>query len=262
MEPTRLQMLIAAVDQNETTLAAEMNIECDAILVNQCREDSCSSYNYGGHLVKCFCSKSRGVGLSRNTALLYAEGEILLFSDEDIRYRKGYAEEVVAEFDKHPEADAILFNVQQSQGRETYKNLIYRRVRTYNSGRYPAYAIAIRKDKLRKVNVTYSLLFGGGAKYSNGEDSLFLRDLLRKGVRIYQSPVEIGRELERDSTWFKGYTEKFFKDRGVLYHYLYGHLAKAMALQFLLRHRKTMCEEISVGKAYGLMREGIREAKS
>ena len=76
-----------------------------------------------------------------------------------------------------------------------------------------------------------------------------------------KTPVTIGHEVERESTWFSGYHEKFFFDRGVLYEFLYGSLAKPIALQFLLRHQKTMCGEIPIGRAYVLMCEGLKEAR-
>ena len=41
---------------------------------------------------------------------------------------------------------------------------------------YPTYAVAAKREALHRVNVGFSLLFGGGARYSNGEDSLFLHD--------------------------------------------------------------------------------------
>ena len=105
-------------------------------------------------------------------------------------------------------------------------------------------------------------LFGGGAKYSNGEDSLFIHDCLKKGLKIYAVPVIIGHEMEREggSTWFSGYNEKFFYDRGVLYHYLYGIMQKPFALRFILRHKKKMCTEIRPMDALKLMLKGMKEA--
>ena len=47
---------------------------------------------------------------------------------------------------------------------------------------------------------------------------------------VYATPAELGSETERESTWFDGYHEKFFIDRGVLYHFLYGKLAGLMCL--------------------------------
>ena len=70
--------------------------------------------------------------------------------------------------------------------------------------------------------------------------------------------MTIGREREGDSTWFSGYHEKFFYDRGVLYHFLYGRLASLLALRFLLAHREKMCRKLSVREAYHVMREGIK----
>ncbi len=67
---------------------------------------------------------------------------------------------------------------------------------------------------------------------------------------MYASPVTIGREQEEDSTWFSGYHEKFFYDRGVLYRFLYGHLAGIWALRFLLAHRGKMCQQVPVREDY------------
>jgi hypothetical protein len=41
-EKTRIQILISAVNQNTVTLAAQMNLETDALIVNQCHENSYS----------------------------------------------------------------------------------------------------------------------------------------------------------------------------------------------------------------------------
>ena len=62
-----------------------------------------------------------------------------------------------------------------------------------------------------------------------------LRGLSKMGMKIYGVPVNIGHEDRRgdggpDSTWFTGYNEKFFYDRGVLYKYLYGAMKKPFRL--------------------------------
>jgi len=237
-----------------------MNIRSDALVINQCDHFGYEEFSRQGHLIRAFSLRERGVGLSRNSALMRAEGDICLFADEDIRYVDDYAGKVLGEFERHPEADLLFFNVDVCEARRTYQNRDYGRVRLYNCGRYPAYSIALRREAAHKKNVWFSLLFGGGARYSNGEDSLFIRDCISRGMRAYKTPVVIGREEERESTWFSGYHEKFFYDRGVLYAHLYGRLARAMALRFLLKHRALMCREIPVRKAYGLMCRGVREA--
>ena len=254
----KLQVLTAAVNQDVRSLAESMNLSTDAIIVNQCDHCSYEEFEYRDRQIRCFFMTERGVGLNRNTALLHADSDIVLFSDEDIRFYDGYEKQVLSAFEKNADADLITFNFRVDERRATYYNREERPVRWYNYGRYPTYSVAVRLETLRKANVSFSLLFGGGAKYSNGEDSLFLHDCLKKGMHLYTSTEEIGEEIYRESTWFKGYNEKFFVDRGVLYPYLYGKMAKLFALRFLFAHRGEMCREIPFREAYRLMKKGIR----
>lgn len=255
-----LETLVSAVKEDVAALAAKMNLQSDAVIINQCDENSYLEYEHAGCKIRAYSFAEKGVGLSRNNALLRAKADIVLFSDEDIVYHEGYAKKVLEAFRQHPEADMLLFNVDVEADRATYHIEKEHRVRFYNSGRYPTYSFAIRREKLHKANITFSLLFGGGAKYSNGEDSLFLLECLKKGFKVYALPIEIGKEVPRPSTWFLGYTEKFFFDRGVLYYYLYGKLRHVMAIRFLLAHKKVMCQDIPVKKAYELMCAGMKEA--
>lgn len=254
----KLQILLSTVDQEVSSLAEQMHLESDAIIVNQTNRFGYTEYTHRGRRIQCYEFQEKGVGLSRNNALLRATGDIILFSDEDIVYDQGYEEQVLEAFARHPEADFLLFNIRVGESRATYYTRKFHRVHIWNAGRYPTYSFALRREKLLASRITFSLLFGGGARYSNGEDSLFLKDCLEYGMAVYAVPVEIGAERERESTWFRGYTDKFFTDRGVLYHFLYGRLAYLMAARFILAHRKVMCEEISAKNALRLMKQGIQ----
>ena len=257
----KLQVLIAAMFANPRELAGKMNLQTDALIVNQCDAYAYEEFERGGKTVRCFSMAERGVGLSRNTALTRAEGEILLFSDEDIQLADGYEKKILGAFERNPDADVILFNVDVDPSRATFHNTEVRRVHWYNYGRYGIVAAAARREALLRANVSFSLLFGGGARYSNGEDSLFLHDCLKKGLHLYTETEVIGKEILRESTWFHGYTEKFFFDRGVLYASLYGGMAKLWAFRYLFVKKKTLCNEISLKKAFRLMKDGIREGR-
>ncbi len=257
----KLQVLVAAVNQEVNRLAEQMNLESDAIIVNQCDRFEYCEYLHRGRQIKCFSMSERGVGLSRNTALMRADRDICLFSDEDIVFASGYEKLVLDAFEANRDADIITFNFKVEPSRATYHNEAPGRIRWYNYGRYPTYAVAARTESLRRANVSFSLLFGGGARYSNGEDSLFLHDCLKKGLHLYASCENLGQEVYRESTWFKGYNEKFFVDRGVLYHYLYGVMAKFFSLRFLYAHRREMLVDTGFRDAYRLMKRGIAQGK-
>lgn len=252
----RVQVLASVMNEEPAALADRMRLESDAVIINQCDRLAYEEIERKGHIIR-FCSfPERGVGRSRNEAILRAEGDICLFSDGDIVYEPGYEAAVAAEFERRPDADMILFNVTVEEERRTYCITERKRVRWYNCGRYGAVSFAVRRESLLSSGVTFSLLFGGGARYSNGEDSLFLKEFMGKGYKVYTAPVTIARETGGDSTWFQGYNEKFFRDRGVLYRYLYGRLHGLMALRFLLAHRDKLCAQVPFGQAYKWMREG------
>lgn len=253
----KLQVLVSAVEKEAATLAQNMNLQSDAIIINQTDCFEYEEFVHKGHNIQCYSFNEKGVGLSRNNALLRGTGDILLFSDEDIVYDNGYEEKILKEFDEHSEADMLLFNMRVGEERATYYTNKFHRVHIWNAGRYPTYSFAVRREKIHAAHITFSLLFGGGARYSNGEDSLFLKDCISYGLKVYAVPVEIGEETVRESTWFNGYSSKFFIDRGVLYHFLYGKLAWPMAVRFIAAHGKVMCQEIPPKAALKLMRQGI-----
>ena len=258
----KIQLLVSAVDKDAVDLIGQMHIQTDAVVVNQCDRYGYEEIADKGYRIQVFSMPERGVGLSRNTALLHAGGDICVFSDEDIVLSEDYEAQILKAYKELPDADMILVNVKVAPARKTYWNEDIHRITYRNYGRYPAYSITARRDALLRANVHYSLLFGGGARYSNGEDSLFLRDCLKAGLKIYSHTICIGEETERESTWFSGYHEKFFRDRGVLYHYLYGKMALPLAFRFLWVHRREICRGVSLQQAYSWMKDGVREAKA
>ena len=252
-------MLISGMNLDTTHVAENMKLEADAIVINQTDSFGFEEYQYNNRNIRVYSFIEKGVGLSRNNALLRADGDIVLFSDEDIVYNEGYAKAVLDAFEANPDIDMIFFNFDVAEDRQTYHIEKKGRIRSYNCGRYPTYSLAFRREVLHKKGITFSLLFGGGAKYSNGEDSLFIKQCIKSGMKALALPVTLGREVPRPSTWFNGYTDKFFYDRGVLYKALYKGLAKPLALRFLIAHRDIMLTNRKLMDAYKLMTQGMKE---
>ncbi|MCR4792659.1 MAG: glycosyltransferase family 2 protein [Lachnospiraceae bacterium] len=261
------ELLVSCVQKDARELAEKMNIASDAVILSQMEDENTrSEFDLDGRRVRVIKSSDKGVGLSRDICIAESDADVILFSDEDIVYEEGYEAKVLKEFADHPDADLILFNVRVCEERKTYWNEGFKRVRWYNCGRYPAYSIAARNTGIKRTGVRFSLLFGGGAKYSNGEDSLFLMHSLKAGLRIFSTDVCIGEEVPRPSTWFHGYTDKYFFDRGVLYHFLYGKAAKLLGCRWLLKTKRDYSGEYDPKKAkmqlYKGIKEGIKVEKS
>lgn len=258
-----IQVLVATMNQCDEKIIQRMNINSDAIIINQCDRFEYKKINYNGNNIDFFSFAERGVGLSRNTALMRATSDICLFADEDMTFVDNYKELVINAFKENPDADMIMFNVpSKNPNRSTYEILKKGRVRWYNSLRFGAVNIAVKTKVLRKKNIYFSLLFGGGADYSAGEDSMFIADSLKKGLKIYANPTVIGYVAQEDSYWFKGYIDKYFIDKGAFYGLLSSRWSRLLSLQFVLRHRNMFKQDKTMLEAYRLMLQGIKEVKT
>ncbi|RHR51898.1 glycosyltransferase [Clostridium sp. AF18-27] len=256
----KLQILVSTMNQTNYGLIKKMNIKSDTLVVNQCDNTAKAAWHENnGALIQWHSFAEKGIGLSRNNALMRAEGDILLFADDDVRYRDGYKEMILSEFERYPKADVIVFNVTSTNSaRPEYQ--IYRphRVHFFNCLRYGAFRIAVRRTSVQKKRIYFSTLFGGGCLYGSGEDSLFLVDCIRNGLCVYASPCEIGNVNHKESTWFKGYSEKYFYDKGALFACISSFFSMPLCLQFCLRHRD-ICATLTIKEALNNMLRGAKE---
>lgn len=212
-----IQVLIAAMHQQDYSLPEKMNIQTDAIIVNQCDKDEFYEFSYLNNRIRILSLDERGVGLSRNTALMRATSDIVLFADEDMEYVNEYPSLILSEFEKTPEADVILFSLESlNNDRPLLKISKSKRISKISALKYGCARVAIRRERLISRNIWFSLLFGGGAKYGSGEDTIFLQDCLKAKLRVYLSPVKIAYVKQENSTWFQGFNEIYFFDKGVL----------------------------------------------
>lgn len=261
-QKTTLQVLIATMKQKKIKdLLKKMNIQTDAIITNQTDEFSKEELKYNNKHIKLYNFDERGIGLNRNNGLMRATSDVLLFADDDIRYIDGYEKIIIDEFEKNKKADMIIFNVNQSENeRKRYKIKKYHRVHKYNCLRYGAVRIAVKTERIKEENIYFSLLFGGGAKYGSGEDSIFIYDCIKKGLKVYACPKKILTIEDSKSTWFDGYNEKFFYDKGALLSCLYSKMTPIYIYAYIIKH-KDLCEKIGIKKAIKEMFAGHKSIR-
>lgn len=253
------QLLAATMNQNDHSLCERMNLHSDAVIVNQCDRFGAEEWTHNGHAVRMLSFGERGVGLSRNTALMRAEADIIEFADDDMIFTDTYQEDVLREFEQHPEADAILFSVESlNPDRPLRKIHQFERISRWKALKYGCARLAVRREKLVYHNVSFSLLFGGGAKYGSGEDSLFLQDCFRAGLKIYRSPVKVADVRQDSSSWFTGYTDKYYFDKGALFAALLPWGCRIYALMTAMKFKKPLKETLRI---FRHMNRGIDEYK-
>lgn len=235
----KIEVLASVMNQKDKKIIEQMNIKTDAIIVNQCYENKFEIFKKNNNIIKFLSLNERGVGLSRNTALMRAQGDIVIFADEDSIFVDNYSDIIEKEFKKNAKADMIVFNVPSlNKKRPTYEIKKEKRVYRFNCLRYGAVSFAVKLNKIREYNLFYSLLFGGGAKYGSGEDSLFIYNFIKHGGIVYSSPKTIGYVKQEESTWFNGYNDKYLKDKGILFKHLLGKYAVFYKIYFLLKNKE------------------------
>lgn len=256
---SKVEVLCATMHQNDFSKIKQMNIQSDVVYANQSDITAYSELTFEEYTAKMITTNTRGVGVNRNLALLYSTGEYVLISDDDLQYVDGYAEIVEKAFSQLPDADCIIFNI-ITVGAEVGRrqNVKTKRVRWYNALNYGAVRLAVKQTSIKRDSIMFNTNFGGGTKYSAGEDTLFICSMLRKGFKMYTYPVVIATVDQTTSTWFKGYNEKFYYDKGALFAAISKFWVKPLCLQFLIRHRQYKKSGITFFQAYKLMLRGVK----
>lgn len=258
----KLQVLIAAMHQKDYSLIEKMNIKTDAIVGNQCDRNSVEEVTVNNHKVTYYNFNERGVGLNRNNALMRANGDILIFADDDEVFASDYKEIIEQAYTELPKADAIVFNIETvgvDVGRR--KETATKKVRLINAFNYGMARITVKNAYIKNKNITFHRSFGGGAEYSCGEDTLFIADLLKSKANIYVYPETIATVSQTESTWFKGYNEKYFYDKGALFAALPFNFKWLLCLLSMIKNRKNFFENISLKNGISLARSGFKGFK-
>lgn len=252
----RIEVLVATMHQTDFTKIEEMNIQSDVLFANQSDNFSYNQIQMdNGFTARMITTPERGVGKNRNTAFIHGNGDIYILSDDDMVFYDAYTEKVASAFSEVPKADMLIFNLENigeiTRNRRINKKI--KRVRFFNSLNYGAGRIVIKKSVVEENNLWFSHLFGGGAKYDSGEDTLFICDALKKKVEIYTYPVSIAGAKQDISSWFRGYDDKYFIDKGLLFSFISPKWHKILCLQDALRHYKIYNKKIF--ETYRLMQK-------
>lgn len=257
---SKVEILISSLDKKANELVKTMNIKSPAIVVNQCDYNKTEELLWKDNKIKVMNLSERGVGLSRNTALHRASEYIAAMADDDMVYVDNYQQIILDEYKRKPKADMIVFNVRiHNEDGISEKVTGEKKLYFFNSLKYGTVSFTFKNEVIKRNNVNFSRLFGGGAKYNAGEDCLFMWSCLRSGMNIYTSKKIIADVYNYDSTWFKGYDKKFFEDKGALFRALSKKFSYILIIQYLIRRFPNKKTNITRKEAFKLMVRGAKK---
>lgn len=234
---SKFEILCVTMHQKDFSKIQEMNIHSDVFFANQADRTAFEELTFEGHKARMLTTDTRGVGINRNMTLQYAQGDICLLADDDVTYHDDMEERVLAEFDAHPDADIIIFHLDTDSARKQIRYPKTKKCKGLFRMPWGAVRIAFRLNSIKKANVWFTTLFGGGCVFPSGEDSVWLTEAKRKGLTFYVSKETIGRVSFEESTWFTGYDNKFYFAKGAYYQAVHPRSFGPWAAYFLLRTR-------------------------
>lgn len=259
-----LQVLVATMnEESPVALYKKMNLCSDALIINQRDFVAYEDHIINNHKCECYTFNEKGLSRSRNNALMRATADIVCLADDDMVYSATYVTDIINEFEKHPEADAIIFYVEAINGnRRTESIKRFEKMSWWEYKDYSSVNIAIRREKIVLNNIWFNIAFGSGSLFNCGEDTIFLKDVLKKKFKVYKAPIKIAEVDMSESSWFKGYNEKHFYTKGALLAAAYPLLCYPLSPFLAIKNSKKKVGNIfKTPKVLGWYLSGIRDYK-
>lgn len=260
----KLEVLVTTMHQKDFSKYTEMNLQTDAVIANQTDRDECMITCINGCNVKLISTSGRGLSRNRNIALAHASqnSDLVLFADDDLVFDDGYEKKIIEEFERHPEAEAIKFNLHDLSAT---RKISMRRIERYekatrrNMSSSGVCGVILKTEALKKYNLHFHENFGTGTGNYCGEDTIFLMELIDKKVKFYRSPVDIAGIDQTESTWFQGHNERFFTTAGMVIGTIYPRLSYLIVVRSAYKFSKRDDTQLPFWSILGCYYKGIRQ---
>lgn len=251
----KIEVLLSCMNQKDFSITEKMNLTTDILIVNQCNENKYEERIVKGKKQRMIYTTQRGLSQSRNELLNNMEGDIGILCDDDVVYENDYEQKIKEAYLTLELADIIIFDIERLNAR----NIIKKMTKIKKASQYKGYGsvrITFKKESFYKNNLWFNRNFGAGGKYTSGEESLILREAKRKKMKIYEYPKIIATVDFSTSTWFEGYNDKFFKDKGAWLKEAYPYTYFIFKWYFIFKFgKKNLKEMLKINK---WIKEGIK----
>lgn len=232
------------------------HITSDTVIINQCDEENYKEENICNALLRTFSVTDRGLTKSRNLAISKSQADICIICDDDEIFNEGYEKAVSSAYDALPDADIIIFDMvdRPLKWGNSIKRLGYIDLMSVSS-----WQITFRREKLLASGVLFDENMGAGSGNGAEEEFRFLTQCRKAKLRIYHYPFRLASVAQTQSTWFKGFDEEFFVNRGNTTRYIMGLPLSVLYAAYYAFAKRKQLSGMSMLKAFSYTVKGIKE---
>lgn len=261
-------VLISCMNQSDTGIIKRSRIETDVVVVNQCNEDSVNEFDFENAKgkkchVKFINTTGRGLSRSRNMAIANARsGSICLLCDDDEVLEDGYEDKILEGYSLYSDAGVIAYSLNWNGFGKKYAMKSHRLSFKQTLG-VCSVQITFKVDYIREKSIRFDEMLGSGTGNGAGEENKFMLDCRKAKFSMYYHPNCIATVNTGESMWFKGYTEKYFRNVGWASRRVYenGVLTIAMICYYGFVKYKLYKTEMSYFQAMKYMLQGYNEKR-
>lgn len=219
----KLEVLVSCLEGNTTYIVQRLKLKTSALIVNQCGADNIEEIKISELVkVRILNSSTNGLSVSRNIAISQSNADICLLCDDDEILSNTYDKDIIGAFLQHPNYDIIAFKVDYPKKSfpKSRKKIGY-----ISALKISSVQIAFRRERLISKKISFNETMGAGTGNGAGEENKFLYDCLRAGLKILYVPICIAKvDVSGESTWFRGYDNRYFLNKGWTNKMIFGYL--------------------------------------
>ncbi len=254
-----VDILMSCMNQLDDKLVKDSQLTENVIVINQCDKNEYNEYATQNGVAKMYSTTDRGLTKSRNMAISKSKADICMLCDDDEIFVADYENKIKKAYAEIKQADVVIFkmvNRPNPFGDEA------KRLRFPNTMKVSSWQISFKRNRLIETGVRFDELLGAGTGNGAEEELKFLTDCEKAGLKIYFYPEEIASVAQQESTWWEGFNEQFFINRGATTRYILGwFVATLYAFYYAVKKRGYYDNGMTVSRAIKYTLKGMRENK-
>lgn len=255
----KLEILLSCMHQTDDALVRRSGLTGDVTVISQCDREGYEEFPTPHGLSRIYFTRQRGLTKSRNMAIEKSRADICMLCDDDETFVPDYEKKILAAYESLPDADVIIFKMLDRPAAFPDRVMRLRFPRTL---KVASWQISFRRQRLLDTGVRFDERLGAGTGNGAEEELKFLLDCQRAGLKIFYVPTAVAAVAQTQSTWFNGFTEVFFENRGATTRYILGApMALVYGVYYVLRKKKLYQENLTVRQAFKALLRGIRSDK-